>query len=405
MKIKSFFSHSIEDAIAKARQEWGPDAMLIQSRKASREARHLGEYEVVFADGASGPEVSRASGSSADPGVSSGDRIATEVAALKQQLENMRRTITRTVLAPSPWPDSAPLLAETYALLTSAEISAEMAREIVQGAASRAGVSVNSRNHPAAQLWRTAIAEEIGARCPVDAGFGGDESQPRVAALVGPPGSGKTMTLVKLAVTYGLAKRRSVLLLSADTYRIAAAEQLRSYAAILGVGFHIAETVSGLAQAIDGNRAKDLILIDTPGLGFAEFQDYAPLARFLSTRTDIARHLVLSCSMKSADLSRVIDAYEIFRPQRLLFTRLDETGTPGGAINEAARTRKPLSFLTAGQRIPEDLEPAALARLIEPILGRPEGANPDGAPEISETGKWAPSVASGGSAAEVASAA
>jgi flagellar biosynthesis protein FlhF len=402
MKIKSFFSHSIEDAIAKARHEWGPEAMLIQSRKASREARHLGEYEVVFADGAPLPEGSSSFGAAANAGLgSTGDRIATEVAGLKQQLENMRRTITRTVLAPSPWSDTAPLLAETYALLTSAEISEELAREIVQGAAARAGVSADSRDHPARQLWRTAIADEIGARCRVDAGFGADESQPRIAALIGPPGSGKTMTLVKLAVTYGLAKRRSVLLLSADTYRIAAAEQLRSYAVILGVGFHVAETLSNLAQAIEENRTRDLILIDTPGLGFAEFQEYAPLAHFLSTRTDIARHLVLSCSMKSADLSRVIDTFEIFRPQRLLFTRLDETGSPGGAINEAARTRKPLSFLTAGQRIPEDLEPATLARLIEPILGRPDAANVNDAPEIG----WAPSGLSGGSAAEVASAA
>src|SRR5579883_648169 len=99
MKIKSFFSHTIEDAIAKARQEWGPDAMLIQSRKAGREARHLGEYEVVFADGEPG-EGSAYTGTAEAALSPAGDRLATEVAALKQQLENMRRTITRTVLAP-----------------------------------------------------------------------------------------------------------------------------------------------------------------------------------------------------------------------------------------------------------------------------------------------------------------
>jgi flagellar biosynthesis protein FlhF len=404
MKIKSFFSHTIEDAIAKARQEWGPDAMLIQSRKAAREARHLGEYEVVFADGGPASEASALASGSPEAAIPSmGDRLATEVAALKQQLENMRRTITRTVLAPSQWSESQPLLSETYALLTAGEISAELAREIVQSAASRAGVSADSRNRPAEKLWHAVIAEEIGARCRIDAGLGVGESRQRIVALIGPPGSGKTTTLVKLAVTYGLANRRSVLLLSADTYRIAAAEQLRSYAAILGAGFHLSETLSGMAQVIEENRSKDLILIDTPGLGFAELPEHAALARFLSTRTDIDRNLVLSSSMKSADLSRVIDSYEIFRPQRLLFTRLDETASTGGVINEAARTRKPLSFLATGQRIPEDLEAATLAKLIAPILGRSFGEDSPSAGIESWGTSAAP--ANGGSPVEVPSAA
>jgi flagellar biosynthesis protein FlhF len=400
MKIKSFFSHTIEEAIAKARQEWGPDAMLIQSRKAAREARHLGEYEVVFADGRPGEASSYAStGESALP--TAGDRLATEVAALKQQLENMRRTITRTVLAPSQWADNAPLLAETYAQLTSADISAELAREIIQGAASRPGVSTDGRTRPSEKLWRTAVAEEIGSRCSIDNGLAGGDSRQRITALIGPPGSGKTTTLVKLAVAYGLADRRSVVLLSADTYRINSAEQLRSYAAVLGVGFHFVETLAGMAQVIEENRTKDLILIDTPGLGFSELPEYASLAQFLSTRTDIDRHLVLSSSMKSADLSRVIDAFEIFRPQHLLFTRLDETVSPGGIISEAARTRKPLSFFATGQRIPEDLEVATLARLIDPILGQPFAG--DSRPVGIEG--WTSAAATGDSAAQVPSAA
>src|SRR5208283_3377129 len=96
--------------------------------------------------------------------------------------------------------------------------------------------------------------------------LGCGEASPRKVALVGPPGAGKTSTLVKLAINYGLACRRPVLLLSMDTYRVAAADQLRSYAAILGVGFQLAETVTALAQSIEENRGKELIFIDTPGM-------------------------------------------------------------------------------------------------------------------------------------------
>jgi flagellar biosynthesis protein FlhF len=250
-------------------------------------------------------------------------------------------------------------------------------------------------------VWRDAVAEEIGSRCRIGNSIAGGESRQRIAALIGPPGSGKTTTLVKLAVTYGVANRRSVLLLSADTYRINAAEQLRSYAAVLGAGFHLAETLASMAQVIEESRAKDLILIDTPGLGFAELPEHAALAQFLSTRTDIDRHLVLSSSMKSADLSRVIDAFEIFRPQRLLFTKLDETVSPGGIVNEVARTRKPLSFLATGQRIPEDLEAATLTRLIDPILG--QSFSLDSPPAGIES--WIASAAAGGAAAQAPSAA
>jgi flagellar biosynthesis protein FlhF len=159
------------------------------------------------------------------------------------------------------------------------------------------------------------------------------------------------------------------LVLSTDTYRIGAADQLRSYASILGIGFQVLETVSTLAQAIEENRGKELILIDTAGLTPSDLAGATALARFLSTRKDVDRQLVLSSSMKPADLTRVIDAYEIFRPGRLLFTKLDETSSLGPIFNEAVRTHKPLSFFATGQRIPEDLETASPRRLIEAMLG------------------------------------
>jgi flagellar biosynthesis protein FlhF len=374
MKIKSFFSNTIEDAIAMARQEWGPDAMLVQSRKAAREARHLGEYEVVFADGA--PVETRQAATASNPASipQSGDRIAAEVAALKQQLENMRRTLTQTAFASPQWLgsttfDSAPLLSEAYALLTAADVCPDLAREMVRGAASRVDMPHDASHRPNQRTWRAALNQEMCSHCRIEATLGIGESRSRITALVGPPGAGKTATLVKLAVTHGLANRRSVQLLSTDTFRVAAADQLRAYSAILGVGLQVVETVPALAQALEENRTKDLILIDTPGLSFHDLEDYRDLAHFLSTRNDIDRHLVLSSSVKSADLSRVIDAYEIFRPQHLLFTRLDETGSLGPIFSEAARTGKPLSFFATGQRIPEDLEAATHARLIEPILG------------------------------------
>ena len=349
--------------MAQARQELGSDAMLVNSRKSPIETRHLGAYEVVF--------VTDAPGEAEPPAISKPvvrDRLAQHMAELKKELEGVRRTLNHSALSPASWRNSSSNASGAYASLTAAEVSPELAREIVEAAEARLA------RPAAAQLraaFRSALGEELESRIQVEPVLGRPESKPRAVALVGPPGCGKTTTLVKLAVNYGLAARRPVMLLSMDTYRVAAAEQLRAYAAILGVGFQLVETVAALAQSIEENRGKELIFIDTPGLGPAEIDDYAPLAQFLSTRADIDTHVAVSCSTKAADLSRVVDSFEIFRPRRLIFTKLDETSSFGVILNETARTGKPLSFFTAGQRIPEDLEAVTRGRVAELILNAP----------------------------------
>jgi flagellar biosynthesis protein FlhF len=371
MKIKSYYSRSVESAIAEAREELGPEAMLVESRKAAPDARHLGEYEVVFALTSDGPQATmRSAGLSA---ATPRDSFSHDVAELKKELEGMRRAITRTAFAPPQWLSGAPDLSDAYAVLTANEVAPDLAREIVQSAESR---SIGGSQPKVAQLnqprdsgaYQQALIQELASRFTVKPALGRTEAGARITALVGPPGAGKTTTLVKLAVNYGLACRRPVLLISMDNHRIAAAEQLRSYAGILGVGFQMLETVSALAQSIEENRSKDLILIDTPGLGFTEISESSTLARFLSTRADIDTQLALAASVKPADLARMVDAYQVFKPQRLVFTKLDETASFGPIFNEAVRTGMPLSFFATGQRIPEDLEEVTPGRLTTLIL-------------------------------------
>jgi flagellar biosynthesis protein FlhF len=187
-----------------------------------------------------------------------------------------------------------------------------------------------------------------------------DATLGRAVALVGPPGCGKTSALIKLAARYGLARGKATQLISTDVFRIAAADQLRTLSAILGIPCEIAETPILLDSLLQETRLKDLVLIDTPGFSFREMDEAAELAEVLSS---IETFLLLPASMKASDLSRVADSYSIFSPAKLIFTRVDETARYDALLKEAARLDLPVSFLCTGQRIPDDLEEATIVRL------------------------------------------
>jgi flagellar biosynthesis protein FlhF len=357
MFVKSFFAATVEDALAEGGRELGPEALLVQSRKAPMEARHLGEYEVVLA-------LAVPPGAPAHAALPSAavDPLARELAELRRQIDGMRRSMAHSAVARPRWLAPSSHTARIYTMLVEAEVAPPLAEQIAEAVAEHLGPGAD---------FRQAVARaraEIESRHTVDATLGREGAAERVVALAGPPGSGKTSVLAKLAVTYGLAARRPMALISADHYRIAAADQLRTYAAILGVSFEFAETPRALAQALALHRGKELILIDTPGLAADDMDQGADLAAFLRSRPDIDTHLVLSASMKSADITRAVERFEIFGPAKLLFTRLDETETLGPVFNEASRTQKPVSFLTAGQQVPEHLEPATKGRIADLLL-------------------------------------
>jgi flagellar biosynthesis protein FlhF len=340
MKLKSYFSGTVEAAMELARKELGEDALLVNARPATPETQSLGAFEVVFGVLPTQPgsaESSPAAGR--HPHV---DRLAQDVAGLKREIECMAQSLrgARMFGAPTAASDEPAL----YSQLIEAELDAALARRVEQGT-------------PLQDLFE------------VEATLGRPGAERTVVALVGPPGAGKTATLVKLAARYGLTSRKPAHILSADVHRVGAPDQLRSLASILGIGCDVIESPLALAQALEEHRSKDFVFIDTPGLARGEMEDGADLARLIASHPEIDTHLVLPASMKPADLARVIDRYEIFQPRKLLFTRLDETERYGALVTEAARRSLPVSFLAAGQRIPDDLEPATKERLVSLVLG------------------------------------
>ncbi|MDR0310607.1 MAG: flagellar biosynthesis protein FlhF, partial [Acidobacteriota bacterium] len=162
--------------------------------------------------------------------------------------------------------------------------------------------------------------------------------------------------------------KKKVILFSLDGYRIGAVEQLRTYAGLIGVPFRFVSQAAELPRLIADNSRRDYILIDTAGRGRKDMHVMEPLAGLLRDSDHIERHLVMSASMKASDMRRVQDQFEMCRPDHLLFTKLDETSTPGPILNELARTNKTFSYYTDGQRVPDDLHVAARGQIMDLVL-------------------------------------
>jgi flagellar biosynthesis protein FlhF len=173
--------------------------------------------------------------------------------------------------------------------------------------------------------------------------------------------------LVKLAVRYGLSKRRSVMLICADGHRVAASEPLRTYASIVGVRFAAATNFGELLAELERCRDRDLVLIDTPGFGPAE-QPWAEELAGIFAHFDLPTHLVVPAYMNAKSLESCRERLSVFRPESLMLTRLDETEAFGGVISAAITSGLPLSHCGNGQSIPEDMVPANLTLLTEKLF-------------------------------------
>lgn len=396
MTIKTYKGRSVAEALAQVKRELGRHAVVLSTRTyktggifgfRSRVMTEITASDRPPRQGATGeerprrerrPEPSAAaapprSTASSEPSLKDVAKMivsATAKTPIEEELSAIKRMVAQVLKTQAPSQPHMPgALFEWYQRLLESAVAAEIASEItgqVRDALSPAQLQD-------AEQVRHAVLARLASLIPVCADANrvarSPDGRPATIALVGPTGVGKTTTIAKLAATYRLKQARRVGLITCDTYRIAAVDQLRTYAGIINIPLRVAMTPAEMRAACAALSDMDVILIDTAGRAPKDTARLEELRALIGAAEPHATHLVLSSSAAEASL---LDAAERFAPlgcDRVILTKLDETVSFGVVLNILRRLNTRLSFVTTGQEVPDHIEAVNPARLAGLMLG------------------------------------
>ena len=253
-----------------------------------------------------------------------------------------------------------------YNKMTDNEINEKYAREIIEE------IDKNCKADVTMDFMLSEIYQRMILKLGKPYVMEEDEKAPKVVFFVGPTGVGKTTTIAKIASSFRVEHKKKVALLTADTYRIAAAEQLRTYANILEVPFRVVYTAKEITDAVEDFKEYDYILVDTTGHSpnnEAQCESMSDLIHSVDANASKEVFLVLSASTKYRDLMRTADIYKEITDYKLIFTKLDETTTLGDIYNLKLYTGATLSYVTCGQNVPDDIEYFNPQSTVKQLLG------------------------------------
>jgi flagellar biosynthesis protein FlhF len=391
MELRTYRASTMHEALAMVRCDLGPDAAILHTREV-RSRRLFGwlpgprEIEVtascqvnVPSRLAAPPQLDRAavhgatlspeqaSLSAAAPSLSECEPEPVLTGEVQGQLSELQAMVTQLCRRSSGGghPDLPEELFRLFTELLDSDLSEEVARELVER------VRRESRGAKLDDLFlaKARIARMIEAEISVAGPIHLTPGRRRLAALVGPTGVGKTTTIAKLAAHYRLREKRRVGLITVDTYRIAAVEQLRTYADIIDLPMQVVSTPREMREAAQRMNDLDLILLDTAGRSPKDEVRIQELRAFVTEADADEIHLVLSAMTGARTLQQTAERFAAVGTTALILTKLDEASSLGNILSVLRFSKLPLSYLTNGQNVPDDIETANAQRLARLILG------------------------------------
>lgn len=317
----------------------------------SQDENNLEEYEEVVKPDVSHQNIEKSSRSKAD--VEKIEKLEAELAEMKVLLANLMQKESK---------DTTVSLQETME-------KHDVEKKILDAmaATSGAGETMEDARTPKA---KATLVEFLEKKLKFAGGIELDEKKrnTKVVALIGPTGVGKTTTLAKIAAGLVLNKQVKVALITADTYRISAVEQLKTYSDIIGLPLDIVYNQDELRKAIRKHEDKELILIDTAGRSQNNEYQLDELKTLLKANSRIEKHLVLSATTKEKDARNIMEKFSFCNPKRIIFTKVDETSSLGLILNILYEKDIALSYLANGQAVPDDITAAGANELAELFL-------------------------------------
>jgi len=381
MRSKTYRAKTMKEALTRVRRDLGGDAVILSAREVRRR-RLLGLgpralVEVTATDtmpsevavtSRPGPEAEPAGAASrAVPAVPVLATSATLHARFGEELgrlHTMVETLSRHGHIDHLLPDLPGALVPTYSQLIEADVPEVLTRRLMRQVAET--LEPDQFDH--AEAIRAAMCEAVEQCIPIAPPIRAIAGTRRVVALVGPTGVGKTTTVAKLAANFKLAHGVRVGLITVDTYRIAAVEQLKTYAEIIDLPLVVVNDPVEMPRAFDELGAVDLVFIDTAGRSPRDEVKIRELAEFLVQARPDEVHLVLSAVAGHRSLRAAVERFATVHIDRLILTKLDEADSMGGVLAVLGLSSRPVSYLTTGQAVPDDIEPADRKRLTRLIL-------------------------------------
>ncbi len=390
MKIRRYIANNNQEAILKVKMDLGNDALILNTRKV-RQKGVFGIFskpkvEVLAAIDEYGTrkeaENPRLEEKTANPTKEIKNKInfdekEEKIANLENKITNMEdmlQKIYSQIHDKEETPDSdkkeekqeqpAKSVQIFYNNLIRNEVEQDIAKRIIDSVAAKVGDNA-SVNDTASVLY-SMIAGIMGKPEMIAPAKGG---KPAVIIFVGPTGVGKTTTLAKIAANYLLNQKKSVGLITADTYRIAAVEQLKTYAEILGIPVSVVYSASDMSDAVNQYSDKEIILIDTAGRSHRNKAQFEEMKAMITASGADEIFLVLSSTTSIRSCKEVISNYDFIKDYKLIFTKTDEAPVLGIILNIRFITGKKLSYITTGQNVPDDIEVVNVDKITKSLIG------------------------------------
>jgi flagellar biosynthesis protein FlhF len=344
MRIKRFVAPTMRDAATQVHREFGPDALIMRTGRV-RQPGLLGLFRPRWIAVTAGLD----------------ERVERKVPERSASCE-AAPAATRSESPVSQGKLNALAVAHLVKRLRQQEVAEEYLGELSEQLEARVGMGGEAPQRHLLGL----LAEQIKVARPWAVG----SERPLVVPLVGPTGVGKTTTVAKLAATYALRCGCRVGLVTADTYRVAAVEQLRTYADILSIPLEVVYSPSDVAPALQRLQERELVLVDTAGRSPHNQSQMEELRALLAEMGSSRVHLVISATTRHADMVEIVDRFVSHAAiEGLVVTKLDETNSYGIIYNVIRRTGQSIAYITNGQGVPEDMAAADALQLARLIVG------------------------------------